>query len=635
MPDETDIPFWKQTLPEDDTATGDDPKPGDMLTIGGHKFVWTESVRAEVSLLDSGKDLGRVYIPYDPNNKPGEDEVLAQASRHYHDMEHLRSIVSEDVVAQLAADIHSSGTASSMIALVAEGLKGGLTFTITDDDDEESTLAEREALAAEASRVFDKKLPEIINGVLELKGGPIEDFWLQFARDILATAILHARNETEDVLGGPEAAAALNDEAFERKVFAAYRNGPYITGAMLTLTPVWTETLYELVGTTMRGIAELPEGKELAGAMLKAARKSLGMDPSPVTQTPPIFTPAFSVDGYGRTSNDVVSIGARRALSADHSRWNVEAWPVFTHENSAGKALYSPSRTHFPTARDAMRAVESYGSAHVAILKYITAKHLANSNAQTRGPYGGFYMSVEEFLAFRGIKKQSAGGYRTEDRREVIELIEALEHIEVTGSVEGYEKGRRGKRSSLTIRSPLIVVSHRVMQSSTPGSEERPIAWYLRAGDWAAELDRYGPQFAVTTKALLQLNTQNDMHAFNLGNHLTEEYRIRASQQSWKQPHRVCKLLESAEIEVDRKHAGRFRERIEAALDVLTNPVDMQNTPIIESWHYADIVEAKGRGWFDRWLDSGIVINPPAGLIRPYQAIGRRKPKQPLASVKG
>jgi hypothetical protein len=344
---------------------------------------------------------------------------------------------------------------------------------------------------------------------------------------------------------------------------------------------------------------------------------------------------AFNADGYGRTPNDVLSIGARHALSADHTRWNVEAWPVFTHENSAGKALYSPSRTHFPTARDAMRAVESYGSAHVAMLKYITAKHLANSNAQTRGPYGGFYMSVEEFLVFRGIKKQSAGGYRTEDRREIIELIEALEHIEVTGSVEGYEKGRRGKRSSLTIRSPLIVVSHRVTQSSTPGSEKRPIAWYLRAGDWAAELNRYGPQFAVTTKALLQLNTQNDMHAFNLGNHLTEEYRIRASQQKWKQPHRVWKLLENAEIEVDRKHAGRFRERIEAALDVLTNPVDMQNTPIIESWHYDDIVEAKGRGWFDRWLDSGIVINPPAGLIRPYQAMGRRKLKQPLASVKG
>lgn len=118
----------------------------------------------------------------------------------------------------------------------------------------------------------------------------------------------------------------------------------------------------------------------------------------------------------------------------------------------------------------------------------------------------------------------------------------------------------------------------------------------MRPGDWAAELDRFGPQFAVTTKALLQLNTQNDMHAFSIGNHLTEEYRIRANQRSWKQPYRMAKLLEGAEIEIDRKNPGRFRKRIEAALDVLSNPIDMQDTPIIKSWKYADVVETKRRG---------------------------------------
>lgn len=92
-----------------------------------------------------------------------------------------------------------------------------------------------------------------------------------------------------------------------------------------------------------------------------------------------------------------------------------------------------------------MRAVEDYGPSHVAMLRYITAKHIANSAARTTGPYGGFYMGVEEFLEIRGIKKQSAGGYRTEDRREVIELIGALERIEVAGSIEGYEK-QAGKR---------------------------------------------------------------------------------------------------------------------------------------------------------------------------------------------
>jgi hypothetical protein len=45
----------------------------------------------------------------------------------------------------------------------------------------------------------------------------------------------------------------------------------------------------------------------------------------------------------------------------------------------------------------------------------------------------------------------------------------------------------------------------------------------------------------------------------------------------------------------------------------------------IESWHYSTVVEAKGRGWLDRWLDSGIIITPPVSLIRPYQSMGKRR----------
>ncbi len=638
----SETPFWKSDsagdadlqplagAPASHDHQPNERKPGEVFIVGGHEFRWVEGPQAEVQLTDGdGNDLANVYLPYAPDNQPSEEDVLAEADRLYHDMEYMRSIVEADAIEQLVADVHSSGTAKGMIDLVAEGLAGSLSLTFSDDDD--TPPEQREAIATEAARLFDEKLPSLISDMLEAQREHGRNFWHNFARDIIAMATLHARDEIAESLGGPEAVEKMGDDEFDAHIFEAYRTGPYVTGAMLSLTREWTVTLYETISTTMLELSQREDGNDIGEALIKAARKSLGLPEMTPAMTPPTLTPAFDPAGYGRTHNDVVSIGARRALSATPSRWNigVEAWPVFTHENGSGKALYSPSRTFFPTARDAMRAVESYSPAHVAMLKYITAKHVANSAAHTTGPYGGFYMSVEEFLEFRGIKKQSAGGYRTEDRREVIALVEALEHIEVTGSIEGYEKrpGKRGKKSSLTIRSPLIVVSHRVTQRGMPGGEERPVAWYLRPGDWAAELERFAPQFAVTTKALLQLNTQNDMHAFNLGNHLTEQYRIRANQQSWTQPYRVCKLLEGAEIEVDRKHAGRFRQRIEAALDVLANPVDMRETPIIERWKYADVVEAKGRGWFDHWLSSGVIITPPAGLVTPYESIGRRRSK--------
>ena len=63
---------------------------------------------------------------------------------------------------------------------------------------------------------------------------------------------------------------------------------------------------------------------------------------------------------------------------------------------------------------------------------------------------------------------------------------------------------------------------------------------------------------------------------------------------------------------------------------MLANRVAMQGTPIIERWVYANVVEPKGRGWFDAWLDCGIIITPPESLIAPYANIGRpRRPTKP------
>lgn len=666
----TDTPFWKATPDDVESETPAEPMPtlpgktpaidpetgewrpikrGETFTVGGHEFNWAEGPIATAIFHDGdGNELGMVHVPFDPTTQldpttqQPNDDVLEDARRYFLGMEHMRSIIKDDAIDALVRDLHKPGAsgerslAAVMVETVAEALRGGLKLTVTDDDGSDGlTPDQRDALVAEGERLFDERLPELVRGIAETEVDG-RTFWQSYARDIIATATLDARDIVAEEWGGHDAVEALDDDAFaafEERVFEAYRTGPYLAGAMLSLSQSWTQTLGEIVARTMSQMAEGDEGKNVAETILKAARKSLGF-PEPATssaETASTITPAFDGDGLGRADNSVVSIGARHALSAPVARWHIDAagFPVFTHENGSGKALYSPSRSHFPTARDAMRAVEDYGPAHVAMLKFITALHIANNTNKTSGPYGGFYVSIEDFLGVVGREKHKKGGYRPEDRRKVVELVEALERIEVTGSVEGYERGKRGKKSSLTIRSPLIVVSHRVTQKGMPGNEERPVAWYLRAGDWAAELERFGLQYAVMTKALLQLNTQNDMHAFNLGNALTEQYRIRANERSWQQPYRVSKLLADAEIEVDRKNPGRFRKRIEAALDVLSNPVDMQGTPLIESWRYRDVIEAKGRGWLDRWLDSGIVITPPASLIHPYEDIGKRRRRAP------
>jgi hypothetical protein len=669
-----DIPFWKHDAGDDDTPRNEtaieiptreggesaiDPqtgqwrpiKRGDLFTLADHEFRWNEGPIATAVLHDGdGHELGTVHLPFDPETRrpeDGFDDLFPEAVQFFQDMQYMRSIVRQDAIDNLVESIIEPETrearkslAEEMIAGVAEVLAGGVNVTVTVDGDEDELTPEQcDAVSTEATRIFDEQLlPELTR---ELATIPTEDdltFWQQFAREIIATATLHARDDVMEEVGGRDAVAALEGEAsdeFERQVLEAYSTGPYLAGAMLSLTRTWTQTLAEFTAAAITHVFEDDaEREEISNKILAKARKSLGLpDPPPGKGTPPTMRPAFDADGYGRTSNNVVSIGARRAFTAHPSRWRiVSSWPEFSYENGSGKALYSPSRAHFPTARDAMRAVESYSPAHVAMLKYVMAKHMANHTAHTTGPYGGFYLGVDEFLEFRGIKKHVNGGYRPEDRREVVELLEALHHIDVAGTIEGHDRqpGKRGKKIPLSVRSPLIVVSHTVTQPSMIAGEERTLAWYLRLGDWSAELERITPQFAVTTRALLQLHTQNDAHAFNLGNCLSEQYRIRASQRSWQQPYRVRTLLADAEIELDRKNPGRFRKRIEAALDVLANRVAMQGTPIIERWVYANVVEPKGRGWFDAWLDCGIIITPPESLIAPYANIGRpRRPTKP------
>lgn len=673
---ETDTPFWEQDSPaaagaqekesagpsdspwegpaiDPDTGTWRPILHGDPFMIGEHEFRWSEGPIATANFYDGeGNELGIVHVPFDPETQQPDDDLLKEAENFFRSLEYLRKGIRQDAIDALEPALHQSGPGENgggalseiMISVVAEALQGNIRITVTDDDEEGLTPDQLHALSAECERIFDAHLPDMVRG---LAAAPAEEgltFWQKLAREMIATATLHARDVVAEEWGGMEAVQALGDEefaVFEEQVNEAYRTGPYLAAASLSLSRTWIETLGELVSAVLQILfsdQDSDDSKHIATKVLREARKSLGLPvpPENADNLPtPTLTPVFDADGYGRTDNSIISIGARRALSAGQKRWqlDLEAWPVFTHENGSGQALYSPSRLHFPTARDAMRAVDSYGPDHVAMLKYITAQHLANAVEKTSGPYGGFYLGIEDFLAFRGIKKHSGGGYRPEDRRAVVELVEALECIEVTGSIERHEqgKGRRGRKTTLTIRSPLIVVSHRVTQPSMLDGTERPIAWYLRAGDWAAELERYGLQYAVTTKALLQLHPQNDRHAFDLGNHLTEQYRIRANQQNWSQPYRVCTILEGAEIEVDRKNPGRFRKRIEAALDVLTSPHDMQETPIIERWQYAQTIEPKGRGWLDRWLESGIIITPPARLIQPYASLRRGHPRK-LAS---
>lgn len=637
-----------------ETPTDDDAGDADVITIGDHKFVWGELPHVEVTLQDeAGNELQTAYFPYDPDNQPTEEAVTAQAAQLYADLDHLRSILIQEVVLDLAQTIEESGTATTIIKAVADAARDELVFTAraTDGEPPEEVEATRQSV----ERLFRDNL-EMIIGEVAAGGETPGMFWQDFARDVLAHALLWARDETTEELG--ESAARMSDAEFEEATLAAYRNGPYITQAMLTLAQGRIQTLGELFVMFLKHTNETPDGGKLLDAFIQKARRSRAAHPlagnatgsssasaagmtTAETAPAPLSTPAFTPDGYGRVHNDPVSAGARLMLVSPWSGLR-STYPVFSFGNGAGQAIYAPSEKTYPTAADAWKAVERYDDAHVDLFDYILAKMLASKTNNQRDVYGDFRLTPEEVLDGRGIAKHVKGGHKPENVREIIRQINDLAGIEVRAQISGHTqggKGKRGKRETITLEHAVeLIAIHETLYEVTLTGERVPIAWQLRPGNWARELERFTPQYAVMMQGILKLHARRDANAKRIGRYLVYQYRIRAHERSWAQPYRVCDLLTGAGIEIDRSNPGRFRKRIEAALDILANPEEMRGPICIKVWHYPHAVAASGRGWLDDWLESGVVILPPDELARErYQSIGARKrrPQQPRKLANG
>ncbi|MGI8404200.1 MAG: hypothetical protein ACR2OE_05455 [Thermomicrobiales bacterium] len=642
-------PFWKQNAVAGDTAPqtttgGDNRKPGDVLNIGGHEFRWVEGVQAMVNYLDDdGKKLGTVHIPYDPENKPSEDDMLAKANRVFRDMEYMRSIVKDAAVEQLVKSIHDSGTAKEMVGMVAEVAAGSLSLNVSDEDGSDGLTSEQlEALATEGERLFNQQLPDVIGSIAENPGFRPDgsNFWQVFAREIIATATLHARDDTTETLGGPEAVEAMGGGAFEAEVLEAYRTGPFITGAMLSLTRVWTQTLAEIVGTTMTTLSE-SEGKAIAETLLKAARKSLGMEATPAQQNPPTATPAlipaFNADGYGRVANDMIARGARYMF--------VAAWPgprtrppEFHYRSDTGAVSYGIEQA-LDSLQDAWGIVDRLDDGHADLFDFILAKMLASMAARTRDTYGDFPITPGEVLNARGIKKHHKGGHRSQHIREVISQMEDLKRIQLRAEIARHSKSKRGgKPSRVSIEHAVNLIDvHETIEEVSLDGEKIPLAWNLRPGNWTRALEGFTPQYALMMQGILKLHGKRDRNAKRIGRYLIAQYRIRAYYKNWGQGYDVRTILEGAGIEIPTRNKPQFKQSIEKAFDTLADPQKMSGPVCIDSWKYSRPLDMSRSDWFECWLDTPVIILPTEKLMKEqYRGIGSksgatRKPKK-LAS---
>lgn len=499
------------------------------------------------------------------------------------------------------------------------------------------TVAQRAAEPLASAERFLYSMTRQITTVLETAGLPhsdFEDWQTPEAQDALAQA------EVAGLPSIPEARdyGEWRRAAHQKAIFDALANpDARYRAAQSLLVEAWVSVAGDIYraeadATPARITTVLEE--RLATEAEWAWVTDQHLDPNAVLQDAQTLprslsnVPAFD-GGYGRVPSDLVSAGMRLALVAS---WpgHPSNYPEFRYTSGAGQAIYAPSEKAFPLAADAWETVARLSDAHVDTLDYILAKALANKAAQQRDIYGSFTITPEEVLDARGIKKHVKGGHKSENLAEVAEHIADLSQLTVRATVTGYTKsgpGKAGRREQLDIEAPIILVAQTLYRTSL-GGERIPIAWHLRPGDWAMELEKFTPQLATMMQGILQLHARRDANAKRIGRFLVHQYRVRARQKTWDQPYRIETMLAGAGIEVDRKNPGRLRRVVEAALNVLASSDEMHGPVCIKSWHYPNPIEAQGRGWLDQWLASGVVILPPDNLAKErYQKIGSRRPR--------
>lgn len=435
-----------------------------------------------------------------------------------------------------------------------------------------------------------------------------ETAWRDHARDALAHAAMFLTSYSDD---DPDA-IEVPDTEIPARIQAALKPQAMARSILYLSQSMATDALNRY-RTALRDDVRNNPSRWIG--LIKQARHDLGLPPVEITlqaqAEPAKRTPAtrhfqaslFNDNGYGWGASNPIVIGARHMSLAPKTNWETdgEDWPGYRWGNAGAIAVYSPGRQDYDTVAEAWEVVKRYGIQHQMLFSYVMTLHLSAALNAPNRPYGMFEFSVDQYLEDRGVKKQVAGGYATEDRRKVVELLYDLARTEVKGTIY-VRKGRKKEPEPTPVYSNLIMLSSRI-----GGDNYRFLA---RGGDFMYQVEAAGKQYLRTTRALLQLNQQRDAFAIQLGAYIQELFRIRAKGDDLTRPIRMSDLLDGSVITVDTQNPGRFQERVEKGLNTIADLAQMDNAPILQGWKYKTKPKTYGRGWLNRWLDTGVILIP-------------------------
>ena len=243
---------------------------------------------------------------------------------------------------------------------------------------------------------------------------------------------------------------------------------------------------------------------------------------------------------------------------------------------------------------------------------------------QARTPNDPGTADVDQLLEMRALKpKTGAGGrpsgYRTEQRQQLYQALHRLSSLWINMSrVESYQAsspGGRRRRTFHEVQSRAFVITDVSGERRFDGSNFELQHFLFRPGAVFGQF-LFGPgrQTALLSSRALEYDPYRQDVEKRLARYLSWQWRVQAAQGSYGRPFKFRTLLDACGYEIDSEHPSRTRERLEKALDTLTND------HIIESWQWDDYNEdiAGQRGWAEHLPNWTVLITPPETIRRSY-----------------
>ena len=251
---------------------------------------------------------------------------------------------------------------------------------------------------------------------------------------------------------------------------------------------------------------------------------------------------------------------------------------------------------------------------------------------QATGVQDSARATVDGLLELRGIlpKLQKDGRRTGFQHRQRQDILRALGHIqnlwidiverEHEGEQHGAEPevGGRRRPGRLMLQSRAFVITDRVGIVYDSGEFDINLFQFRPGEVFAAFLLGAGNQAALLSAQALRYDPYRQIIEKRLARFLSWQWRSTRGTVGRGQGYTVDDLLKAAGKEADTRRPTETRDRLERALDTLTDD------GVIAGWHYRDWREpmAGQRGWVAGWLAATVVVTPPSIVADQYQQIG-------------